>query len=247
MDPWEMPNSCSDSTMVILRSHWISCHTFSIRRIPGAFWLPYVYLHTPYMPPWHILRQLYSFINTYSYTKPEVYINQEYVYVHVFFLWWEGDLGGGVGELLFYEKLGTSSKILLKPTCGPGPIPMPVAILSWIGCMPDRPCGRWFKVCNTATWHLHYTAHTNTLIINVLRQWSDHNALILHDLQKSYHLHHKSPFNNNIQTQWQITCLSLMTKVSYHQKRNPQYWCAWTTETVRLPVMCAFAHTQTMY
>jgi len=148
MDPWEMQNSCSNSTMVILQSHWISCHTFSMRGIPGTFWLPYVYLHTPYMPPWHILRQLYPFNNTYSYTKSEVYINQEYLYVHVFCV-----VGRGFGweELLFYKKLVMSSKILQKPTCGPGPIPMPAAILSWTGCMPGRPCGRWFKVCSTAT------------------------------------------------------------------------------------------------
>ena len=42
MDPWEMPASCSNSTMVILRSYWNSCRTFSIRGIPGTFWLPYI-------------------------------------------------------------------------------------------------------------------------------------------------------------------------------------------------------------
>jgi hypothetical protein len=30
MDLWELPTSCSNSTMVILWSHWISCRTFSI-------------------------------------------------------------------------------------------------------------------------------------------------------------------------------------------------------------------------
>ena len=43
MDPWEMPASCSNSTIVILLSHWISCRIFSISGIPGTFWLPYVF------------------------------------------------------------------------------------------------------------------------------------------------------------------------------------------------------------
>jgi hypothetical protein len=43
MDPWEMPASCSNSTMVIIRSYWISFRNFSIRGIPGTFCLPYVW------------------------------------------------------------------------------------------------------------------------------------------------------------------------------------------------------------
>ena len=42
MDPWEMPASCSNSTMVIFRLHWISCRTFSIRGNAEMFWLSYV-------------------------------------------------------------------------------------------------------------------------------------------------------------------------------------------------------------
>lgn len=53
--------------------------------------------------------------------------------------------------LSFYLELVACSKVLVKRTCGPGPIPMPCGILSWIGCMPDRPCGLWFKVCSTET------------------------------------------------------------------------------------------------
>ena len=42
IDPGETPTSCYNSTMVILRSYWISCRTFLIGGIPGTFWLPYV-------------------------------------------------------------------------------------------------------------------------------------------------------------------------------------------------------------
>jgi hypothetical protein len=73
--------------------------TGSLHIVPRLILNGTISSHPLYAPMVH--RQLYPFNNMHSYTKPEVCINQELVYVHVF-VWLEGrSLGGGGGGCFF--------------------------------------------------------------------------------------------------------------------------------------------------